>query len=295
MFTIKIQDTLRKGGWVPGLPDVRDYTMQSPQVFKAYQRAGVFCGDDGDLVIPPEVDLSEFDSPIEDQETTGACTACAAAGLVEHMERRTYGAYIDHSRKFIYKTSRQLIDLTGDVGCSVSATLGSLVIFGSPPEKYWPWSKGIDDQPTAFAHGLAQNYQGTSYVNLSKAGTTPAQILYDMKVNLTAGLPVIFGFTMYSSISSCGDGYIKYPLPGETSGEGHCVLAVGFNDTIQINNGSYTSVGAFYIKNSWGTGWGIDGYGWFPYDYITNGIATDCWTLVNIEWIELGQFSIPGI
>lgn len=292
---IKIQDKLRKGGWIPGLPDVRDYTMQSPQVFKAYQRVGVFCGDDGDLVIPPEVDLSEFDSPVEDQGSQGTCTANAGAALVEHMERRTYGTYIDHSRKFIYKMSRQLLGLSGDVGATVSVTLGSLVIFGSPPEKYWPYTKAVDDQPTAFEHGLAQNYQGTNYVNLSKAGATPAQILYDMKVNLTSGLPVIFGFTMYSSISSCDDGYIKYPLPGETTDTGHCVLAVGFNDTIQINNGSYTSVGAFYIKNSWGTSWGIDGYGWLPYDYITNGIATDCWTLVNMEWIELGQFSIPGV
>ena len=89
-----------------------------------------------------------------------------------------------------------------------------------------------------------------------------------------------------------GHGYIKYPLPGESSTGGHCVLAVGFNDTIQINNGSYTSVGAFYIKNSWATVWGINGYGWLPYDYITNGLATDCWTLINMEWIELGQFSL---
>lgn len=290
--SIIVQEKLRKGGWVPGLPDIRDYTMESPQVFKAYQRVGVFCGDDGDLVIPPDVDLSEFDSPVEDQGTQGTCTANAAAGLVEHMERRTYGTYIDHSRKFIYKMSRQLNGDIGDVGATVSATLASLIIFGSPPEVYWPYSKGVDDQPTAFTHGLAQNYQGTNYVNLSKAGTTTAQILHNMKVNLTSGLPVIFGFTMYSSISSCNDGYIKYPLSGETTDTGHCVLAVGFNDTVQINNGSYTSIGAFYIKNSWGTGWGINGYGWLPYDYITNGLATDCWTLVNMEWIELGQFGV---
>jgi C1A family cysteine protease len=290
--SVIIQEKFRKGGWIPGLPDIRDYTMESPQVFKAYERFGVFCGDDGDLIIPPDIDLSEFDSPVEDQGTQGTCTANAAAGLVEHMERRTYGTYIDHSRKFIYKMSRQLNGDTGDVGATVSATLASLIIFGSPPEAYWPYTKPVDDQPTAFEHGLAQNYQGTNYVNLSKTGTTPAQILHNMKLNLTSGLPVMFGFTMYSSISSCNDGYIKYPLPGETSTGGHCVLAVGFNDTVQINNGSYTSIGAFYIKNSWATSWGIDGYGWLPYDYITNGLATDCWTLVNMEWIELGQFTL---
>ncbi len=290
--SIIIQDNIRKGGWVPQLPDVRDYTMQSSQVFKAYQRTGVFCGDDEDLIIPPQVDISEFDSPVEDQGAQGTCTANAGVGLLEHFERKTHGTYIDHSRKFLYKMSRQLLGITGDNGSTVAATLGAMVIFGIPPEKYWLYSKPVDEQPTAFVHGLAQNYQGTNYVNLSKAGTTPAQILYDMKVNITAGLPVIFGFSTYSSISSCDDGYIKYPLPGETVEFGHCVVSVGFNDSLEINNGSYTSVGAFYIKNSWGTGWGIDGYGWLPYDYVTNGLATDCWTLINNEWIELGQFGI---
>lgn len=291
--SIIIQDNLRKGGWIPQLPDIRDYDMNSPQVFKAYQRTGVFCGDDEDLIIPPTVDISEFDSPVEDQGSQGTCTANAGAGLIEHLERRTYGTYIDHSRKFLYKMSRQLLEVTGDVGATVSATMAAMVVFGMPPEKYWPYTKPVDEQPTAFEHGLAQNYQGTNYVNLSKAGTTPAQIMYNMKVNITSGLPVMFGFAVYSSISSCNDGYIKYPLPGEGStGEGHCVIAVGFNDTLSINNGSYESIGAFYIKNSWGTGWGIDGYGWLPYDYITNGLANDCWTLVNAEWIELGQFGI---
>jgi len=250
-----IQGRNIKAGLIPQLPDIRYYTMTSPQVFKAYQRAGVFCGDDGDLVIPPEVDISEFDSPIEDQGTQGTCTANAGASLLEHLERRTYGTYIEHSRKFLYKMARQLDDKTGDVGATVPATLGSMVLFGMPPEKYWPYSKPIDEQPTAFVHGLAQNYQGTSYVSISKAGTTPAQFLNNMKVNITSGLPVIFGFTMYSSIASCNNGYIKYPLLGETSEGGHCVISVGFNDTVEINNGSYTSIGAFYIKNSWGTSW----------------------------------------
>ena len=199
------------------------------------------------------------------------------------------------SKKFIYKTSRHLLGLSGDVGCTVPGSLASVILFGSPPETYWPWTKGIDEEPAAFEYGLAESYKGTSYVNLSPVGATCAQVLYDVKLNITAGFPVMFGFPLYSSISTCGDGYIKYPLPGESTTVGHAVLAVGFNDTIQINNGSYTSVGALLIKNSWGTGWGLSakpGYGYLPYDYITNGLATDFWTLVNQDWVELGQFGI---
>lgn len=289
--TITIQEHQIKGGFIRALPSTNDYTMKHPRVYKAYQRAGVYCGEEG-LIIPADVDISEYDSPVENQESTGACTAHAGVALIEHMERKVYGKYIDHSRKFLYKTSRKLIGLVGDVGCTIPATLAAIVLFGTPPEIYWSWSKGIDDDPEAFEYSIAQNYQGTSYVNLSPIGATCAQVLYDLKVNITAGFPVMFGFPIYSSIDSCGDGYIKYPLPGESETTGHAVLAVGFNDTISISNGSYTSIGAVYIKNSWSTNWGINGYGWLPYDYFTNGLATDLWTLVNQEWVELGQFGI---
>jgi C1A family cysteine protease len=35
------------------------------------------------------------------------------------------------------------------------------------------------------------------------------------------------------------------------------------------------------IRNSWGTGWGIAGYGWLPYDYVLKGLATDWWSLIK--------------
>jgi hypothetical protein len=31
--------------------------------------------------------------------------------------------------------------------------------------------------------------------------------------------------------------------------------------------GSAATEGAFLIRNSWGAGWGENGYGWLPYEY----------------------------
>lgn len=281
------------GGWLPDLPDNRDYTMNSEAVFGMYKSIGINCAEDGDhIVIPPQVDISEYCSPIVDQGFQNACTANAASGMVEYFERRTYGSYIRASRKFIYKTTRNLMQISGDVGASIRTTLGALVLFGAPPEKYWTYDQAVDAEPTAFVYSLGGNYQTVKYTNLSPAGTSASEILYNVKLNITAGIPVMFGFSVFSSISSCGDGYIKYPLPGETSEFGHAVMAVGFHDSLEISNGSYTSVGAVYIRNSWGTDWGIDGYGWLPYDYITNSLASDFWVILDNEWIELGQFGI---
>ena len=41
---------------------------------------------------------------------------------------------------------------------------------------------------------------------------------------------------------------------------GHAVLAVGFNDKQK----------RFIVRNSWGPGWGLQGYFTMPYAYLTN-------------------------
>jgi C1A family cysteine protease len=51
-------------------------------------------------------------------------------------------------------------------------------------------------------------------------------------------------------------------------------MAVGYDDTQQT----------FLIRNSWGTGWGLNDNGYFmmPYSYITNqNLASDFWTVVK--------------
>jgi C1A family cysteine protease len=37
----------------------------------------------------------------------------------------------------------------------------------------------------------------------------------------------------------------------------------------------------FLVSNSWSKRWGIDGYCWIPYDYLTNlHLASDFWSIL---------------
>ena len=293
-------------GWLPDYPDIRDVTFQSERVPSKLQALGqpsvkqmlakVGATTSAPAALPTSVDLRPWCSPIEDQKTIGSCTAHAGVGLVEYFERRAFGKHIDASRLFLYKVTRNLLKWTGDTGAFLRSTMYALTLFGVPPEEYYPYNiADYDKEPPAFCYAFAQSFQAISYYRLDPPGTTPSNLLTQIKTYLAHGLPSMFGFTVYSSISQANTngGKIPYPTPGERVLGGHAIDAVGYDDNLKIKNtnaGGIETTGALLIRNSWGTGWGSAGYGWLPYKYVLDGLATDWWSLIKSEWIDTGQF-----
>ncbi len=293
-------------GWLPDYPDFRDYTVEQAQVSSRLQQLGqsdsiktmlakVGIAEPGKAPLKASADLRAWCSPIEDQGALGSCTANAGVGIVEYFERRAFGRHIDASRLFLYKVTRNMSHWTGDTGAFLRTTMGALVLFGVAPEEYWLYNiADFDKEPPAFCYAFAQNYQSITYYRLDPPGTAKDALLTRIKTNLGAGLPSMFGFTVYTSISqTAATGKIPYPTPGETIAGGHAIVAVGYDDNMKIKNtnaGAVETVGAFLIRNSWGTGWGDKGYGWLPYDYVLKGLAVDWWSLLKNEWVDTKVF-----
>ena len=121
------------------------------------------------------------------------------------------------------------------------------------------------------------------------------ELLARIKIYLAYGLPSMFGFTVYSSINQASrTGRIPFPTRGERRRGGHAVDVVGYDDTMEIQNGNggRPTKGALLIRNSWGREWGEAGYGWLPYDYVLRGLAVDFWSLLRNEWVDTGQFGL---
>jgi len=239
-------------GWLPDLPDKRDWLYG---VVRRLPR------------LPRRTDLRAICSVVEDQGELGSCTANALAGALEFLERKNGVSYEDRSRLFIYYNERAIIHTIGeDSGAMLRDGIKTLVKQGACSEDIWPYYTGkFAVRPPAACYRDARDHQITSYHRILAVP--------QMKACLAEGFPFVFGFMVYESFESARTvrtGVVNLPGRKESALGGHAVMAVGYDDGAR----------RFLVRNSWGTGWGMDGYFTMPYEYLENrGLSDDFWTI----------------
>ena len=249
-------------GWHPDLPDHRDF------LYSALRAAA--------QGLPPQVDLRQACSPVENQLNLGSCTANALIGALEFLQlKRDPGTFSDLSRLFLYYNERVLTHtVQQDSGGYLRDGIKCLHKLGICEESHWPYvATKFTDKPTPACYREALKHQITSYHSLRSQD--------ECRTCLAAGYPVVFGFTVYESFESeevARSGMLHYPADSETPVGGHAVLAVGYNDMEQ----------RLLVRNSWGADWGMDGYFTMPYEYAFGGhgraaLASDFWTIRDME------------
>jgi C1A family cysteine protease len=245
-------------GWIPDLPDHRDYLYTAPiEVLAA---------------LPTSIDLRSACPPVYDQGQLGSCTANAIAAALEfdQMKQHLSQVFIP-SRLFIYYNERTIEHtVSSDSGAMLRDGMKSVAGQGACPEEMWPYTiEQFQEQPTQDCYQAALQNRAILYRRVTRN-------LNQMKGCLASGYPFIFGFTVYESFESpqvAQDGHVPMPQPNEAVQGGHAVLAVGYDDAHQW----------WIVRNSWGANWGIQGYFTLPYTYLTTqSLSSDFWTIKTV-------------
>ena len=240
-------------GWLPDLPDHRDYLYSAVRAVPA--------------VLPPKVDLRPSCPPIEDQGKLGSCTANALAGALEFLELKDQVKFADLSRLFIYYNERAIEHTVSvDSGASLRDGIKTLAKQGVCLESGWPYVVArFAVRPSAKCYRDARKNQITSYHRILTVD--------EMRTCLAEGYPFVFGFTVYESFESqlvAKTGILDMPQPSERVLGGHAVVGVGYDDGPR----------RFIVRNSWGPTWGMEGYFTLPYPYLADrNLSDDFWTI----------------
>lgn len=74
----------------------------------------------------------------------------------------------------------------------------------------------------------------------------------------------------------------------------NAIMAAGYDYGRIIRNTKYNleTKGAFLIRKSWESGWGEEGYGWLPNDYVRYQLVLDFWSILDMRWVDTGEFGI---
>jgi C1A family cysteine protease len=215
------------------------------------------------------MDLRSYASAIEDQGQIGSCTGNSIAGAIELIDRKNSKS-LEISRLFIYYQERLIEGTIGyDAGAYIRDGFKVCNKYGACIESLWPYNeKKWAAKPTSAAYTDALKRKVTSYQRCADFTA--------VKNAVAQGQPVVIGFDVYESFESVAvarSGMMPYPDKAkEALLGGHAVCIVGYDDNL---NG-----GRFIVRNSWGTGWGDNGYFYMPYRVIQDtSMSEDFWTM----------------
>lgn len=220
--------------------------------------------------LPANVDLREDWWTIGNQEDTGSCVGWASTDGVTRYHMVKSGKIAKPgqlSPRCTWMASKETDEFTSrpetfieGVGTSLKAAMEILRKYGSVPESMLPFHIATKmftgDENTFFA--TAASYRVASYFNLRKN-------LNDWRNWLAAHGPILAGVNVDATWDNATNtkGNLDTFQPKTIRG-GHAICVVG-----------YTTDKRFIIRNSWGTGWGDEGFAYASEAYINAGFFNE--------------------
>ncbi|HDL02487.1 MAG TPA: hypothetical protein ENH20_01485, partial [Candidatus Pacearchaeota archaeon] len=222
----------------PDPKDPRDYQLADIQETK--------------VELPEEFDLRDKMTPVGIQKW-GSCTSWGTCAVKEYWDSKQYNQTINLSEKFVYHNTKKISGLWNIQGDYVVNAIKSVCKYGAPLLKDYPdtreltWNKYVHKEPSPEVYGKAEKYKGKTYWSVGRTLNEFRSAIYQNRC------PVIFGMEWYLSYNRTDkDGKLRLPVGKPVSG--HALACAGWTKD------------KLWVKNSWGTRWGKNGYFYIPFD-----------------------------
>lgn len=214
--------------------------------------------------LPAKVDLtSKFPTP-GDQGSQNSCTAWAvayAAKTFQEQVRRNWGqntASHKFSPAYIYNQTNSGRSNGIDGGAYTSAAINTIISQGVCSLADMPYNeKDFLTQPNAQQRAKAANYKSVQLNKISNGNIHKMKYVLNNKIAVILDIPVYPDFDGLNPSDSIYD-----DTTGEKRGD-HAICLIGYDDDKKV----------FKFINSWGTKWGLNGYGYIAYDLLDGGMC----------------------
>lgn len=201
--------------------------------------------------LPSSVDLSaQFPTP--SMQVDDSCLAWAMCyGLMSQAEYREYHWTVNNtthafSPQYLYS------QIGNGSGLSVNQYRYALKLKnqGCCTISYYPVAASASS-PTGLQQENAKLYKIASYKTVTGRSA--------IKTRLSQGYAVAVNILAYTSFNSLNStNYVYSTVNTSENFVGHALCIVGYNDSLYG--------GAYKVMNSWGTGWGLNGFAWITYN-----------------------------
>lgn len=202
-------------------------------------------------VVLPTVDLRSQFAPVRDQGNRPTCLAFATSDV--------HGAILSSesvlSCEYLYYYAQKIGGRDANSGATVPDILAALKREGQPLETEWPYLKNLSDQ-------MMEDWKPPIEVGpvFRRGGESCGQLIDEVIRYLDAGTNVISLIFLCEPFFAAREGHIieASEMWKPNVSLRHAVVACGY--------GMSQSGRCILIRNSWGEGWGEDGYAWIAED-----------------------------
>lgn len=207
------------------------------------------------ITVPDKVDLSRYAVPVGDQGYVGSCTSWATTYTLAGWWANKLGLPVDNFAPMdTYHQVNGGVDQGSWDYLNLAADMQGMVPMAQYAQGNYDWKT----TPTPYENAIAAHYVMTGWVPLMPVGSTQKDntLRYVMEYFLSRGYPLDLELYVYQNMYDATPETAWVSKPTAPPIGAHALVALGYDRQ------------GLWVENSWGTGWGLNGYAELSWDYV---------------------------